>query len=200
MYDALVEVLRTPANSRAFKEHAARFLGYGAVDSDRIGGGTDQRAMMIACASIAADTAYVHRIPLPPSLSGQALWRRLTVTLVWFSPANPMHRNYRRAALWFDTPDLQLNVGRQQADHRASQRGTLQHEVFEGARASAFVDGDVARIQVNCRADAGELAGPVRYCLAVSLEVAADVPLPIYEEIRDRIRVPVRIRPGGSTP
>jgi hypothetical protein len=193
MYDALAEVLKTPDNSRMFKEHAGRFLGYGAVDVSRLGSATDQRATMIGCAAIQADEAHVHRIPLPPSLSGRRLWRRLTITLAWLTPINASHRSYRRAALWFDTPDDPLRGERQQCDYRAVQRGTLQHEVFEGDKATAFVDGDAIRIQVNCRADAGDLTRPVRYALAVSLEVAESIEVPIYQEIQQRIRVPVRV-------
>ena len=98
-----------------------------------------------------------------------------------------MHRAWRRADLWFQPPDAPLQVRRQEADWRAVQRGTLQHEVLEGERAAAFVDGDSLEIRVNCRADAGALEDAVPYALAATLEVAAELDLDIYSEIRLRI-------------
>ena len=85
------------------------------------------------------------------------------------------------------------------ADHRAVQRGTVQHEVLEGSNAVAFHDGDSIVIKVNCRADAGDITEPIRYGLAVTLELAEDISiplvrLPIYQEVRERlvVRIPVQ--------
>lgn len=73
-------------------------------------------------------------LPLPPSLSGRSVRRRLIVTLAWFSPINSRHQSYRMAQLWFSaTGDIATT--RAGADWRAVQRGTVQHEVFEGRRA-----------------------------------------------------------------
>ena len=43
--------------------------------------------------------------------------------------------------------------------------------------------------------DSGELTGKVRFALCVSLEVAIGSAIPIYEEIRDRIRPQVVVQP-----
>ena len=140
----------------------------------------------------------VFSLPLPPSLSAVHERRRLTVTLAWLSPVNSFRQAYRVAHLWFD-PQNGIAPDRLFADHRAVQRGTLQHEVLEGDKATVFQDGDSIAIKVSCRADAGEIPAPIRYGLAITLEVVEGiqqrlVPLPIYEEVRDRlaIRVPVR--------
>ena len=49
-------------------------------------------------------------------------------------------------------------------------------------------------IKVNCRADAGDILAPIRYGLAVTLEVAEVIDIPIYQEVRERltIRIPVQ--------
>ena len=78
------------------------------------------------------------------------------------------------------------------------------HEVFEGKNAHAFEDGDKLGIKVNCAEDAGSLEGKVKYAIAVSLELAEAVPLDlfgdnIYEEVRNRLRVPVSIATNTST-
>jgi len=67
--------------------------------------------------------SHVYRIPLPPSLSGNLTWRRLTITLSWFTPIDSLDRFYRRAALWFVPPQEQLLVHRCQVESKMTQRG-----------------------------------------------------------------------------
>ena len=71
--------------------------------------------------------------------------------------------------------------------------------MFEGSDAVAFQDGDDLVIKVSCRNDGGEIVAPVRFGLVVTLEVAEDVlfPIPIYEEVRQRIAV--RVPTGVGT-
>lgn len=185
--DALAGVLRTEENSRQFKEYVTRLLGYGCIDAARVKECTQRRVTAIGGGVLQVDQAHVHRFPLPPSLSGQRGWRRLAVTLAWLTPVNPSHRAWRRADLWFTPPDDALKIKREEADWRAVQRGTLQHEVLEGERAAAFVDGDALEIRVSCRADAGALEDPVPYALATTLEVADEIGIDIYNEVRVRV-------------
>ena len=107
-----------------------------------------------------------------PTLSGIVGIRRLVVSLAWFTPINPLDRDYRRAGLWVSTPESALNTDRVCADWQTVQRGTMQHEIFEGDDAVAFIDGATIRLKVNCRADAGRLDERVPYGLAVTLEAA----------------------------
>ena len=72
---------------------------------------------------------------------------------------------------------------------------TGQHEILEGTQARAFVDGDDLSVTVNCRAEAGALADEVPYALAVTLEVAEEIGITIYDEIRTRVHARVRIEP-----
>jgi hypothetical protein len=66
---------------------------------------------------------------------------------------------------------------------------------MDGDRATAFVDGDHLEILVSCRADAGALEDPVPYAVAVTLEVAEEIGVPIYDEVRARVQARTRIRP-----
>jgi len=75
----------------------------------------------------------------------------------------------------------------------------VQHEILEGQKADAFVDGAALEIKVSCRPTAGSLEEPVPYALAVSLEVAEEIGVPIYDEIRQRIRPTVRVKPRSRT-
>lgn len=182
---------------RQQKDFVARWIGYGPVDVRRVLECTAERATLIGTGEVAADEALVFSIPLPPSLAGKAVSRRLTVTLAWFSPVNSSHRTYRRAKLWVTPPQAELSVKRTNSVYdKAAQRGTLQHEVLEGEDALAYVDGQKIECKVNCAADAGELATSIRFALCLTLEVAPGIGLPIYQEIRDRIAPQVQVQPG----
>ncbi|KPK47903.1 MAG: hypothetical protein AMK72_07760 [Planctomycetes bacterium SM23_25] len=191
----LEQSLKTDENRARFREYVARFLGYGVVEPDRLMACTEQRATVLGVGTLGADQAHEYVLPLPPSLAGQQLQKRLTVTLAWLTPINPLHRGYRRAQLWFSKPEHPLELTRQDCHWQATKRGTVQHDVFEGRRADAFADGQSIRIQVNCAADAGSLDEQVPYALAVTLEVAPGINIPLYTEIRERIHVRVPIAP-----
>lgn len=196
--NTLEQILRTPQNKRQFKEYVTRLLGYGAIDGARVRECTQFRATALGGGALQADQAHIHQYPLPPALSGKRLWRRLTITLAWLTPIHATNQAWRRAALWFTPAMESLRVQRREADWQAVQRGTLQHEVLEGERASAFVDGDAIEIIVNCRADAGAVEEPVPYALAVTLEVEEGVGVEIYDEIRTRVQAArVRIAPNA---
>ncbi|MBE2204172.1 MAG: S8 family peptidase [Chthoniobacterales bacterium] len=193
-YDHLRGVLK-PAAMREdkFKRIAARFLGFGFVEPVESLVGADHRATMLGCGTLASDGAHEYRIPLPPSLSGVRGLRRIVVTLAWLSPIHPRHRNYRGAALWFDIENQKLATKREDAEWRSARNGTVQHEIFEGERAAAFAEDATMVIRVNCRADATALEGTIRYGLVVSIEVAEELRVPVYEEIAARIHPPVAV-------
>jgi len=190
-------VLKNDQNSRTFKDYVGRFLGYGAADVAKVMVCTDQRVTVLGVGQLDDGEGQEFTLPLPPSLSANTEKRRLTITLGWMTPVSSTRQNYRIAHLWFN-PKNGLTPTRICADHRAVQRGTVQHEVLEGARAVDFQDGDTIVIKVNCRSDAGDIPEPIRYGLAVTLEVAEGVDLPIYQEVRDRLRVRVPVQSGGQ--
>lgn len=170
---------------KRIKEHVTRLLGYGVVDVDRVRECTASRVTVLGGGALREDQSHVHRIPLPPSLSGWRGHRRLTLSLAWISPVNPRHRNWRRAQLWFSPPKEDLGVERRQADSRVVQRGTVQHEILEGESSSDFVDGASLEVRVSCRADAGALEEEVPYALVSTIEVTSDLWVAnIYDEVR----------------
>ncbi|MBF0097073.1 MAG: S8 family peptidase [Magnetococcales bacterium] len=193
------KLFRTPDNGNKLPEQLTRFLGYGRVDQDAVCACTASRVTMLAGGKLAVNTGVEHRFPLPPSLSGQRGWRSLAITLTWMTPIQPLNHRWRQAHLWFTTPKSKLAVGsdkllkRNITAWKAVQRGTVQHEVFEGEEVAAFVDGDEVIIHVSCREDAKGLAGSVPYALAITLEVDAAIGIDIYTEIRARVLSKVRI-------
>jgi hypothetical protein len=191
--------LRTESNKHTFTDEVSALLAFGTIRPERVIACTAERVTILAGGDVAADERYVHRIPLPASLNAHTAWRRLTVTLSWFSPINPTHRKYRRAALWFEPPgQRELLVQRRGVDWQAVRRGTLQHEVLEGDRGAINIQADGhLEIPVTCLADAGSLEERVPYAMAVTLEVAPGVNTKIYDEVRARVAPRVPVRPGA---
>jgi hypothetical protein len=196
--NTLDQILRTTENSRQFKEYLTRLLGYGQIETSRVRECTKYRVTALGGGQLQADQAHVHRFPLPPSLSGRVGLRTLTITLAWLTPVNPFHQAWRRADLWFTPPTEPFQMNRMEADWRAVQRGTVQHEILESDRAAAFVDGDSLEILVNCRAEAGALEEPVPYALAITLQLAEQIGIDVYEEVRVRVHA-ARVRIAEST-
>lgn len=197
-YDA---VLKNTKNSRVFKEYVGRFLGYGSARLIRVMTCSDERVTVLGYGDLHDGEGAVFSLPLPPCLSALNERRRLTVTLAWLSPVNTRRQAYRVAHMWFDPKNI-IASRRLFADHHAVQRGTLQHEVLEGDDAIVFQDGDAITIQVNCRSDAGDIGDPIRYGLAVTLELAGEdqqrlVPYPVYVEVRDRLAIRVPVHGAG---
>lgn len=184
--ELLADLLASPERPR-MGEYLTRLLGNGAVDFSRVREGTRCRVTVLGGGSLTADEAHTHRFPLPPALSGRIGWRRLILTLAWLTPVNPVHLGWRRASLWFSPPKQHLALDKRQAEWRAVQRGTVQHEVLEGERAAAFVEGAELEILVSCRADAGALESSVPYALSMTLEVAEAIGIDIYDEVRARV-------------
>ena len=173
----------------------ARMVGYGHVGFERSLVCDEHRATALSAGRITDGKADVFRLPLPPSLASQTTQRRLTLTLAWLTPINPAHRHYRRAALKVEPNGFPAFLGsRSDADNRSVGRGTLQHEVFEGHRATPFVAGNTIELVVSCRADAGSLSASVPYAVLATVEVAESAQLPIYEEIREALKVPIQVR------
>jgi hypothetical protein len=192
--EAAATLKQTLNFGRDYRDHIARYLGYGAVQLEKVLGCEDHRVTVLSAAEIGDGEGHLYKLPLPPSLSGIVGVRRLTYSLSWLTPINPQHRDYRRAGLWVSSPEGPLNTTRICADWQTVMRGTLQHEIFEGDDAVAFIDGASMRIKVNCRADAGSLPVRVPYALVVTLEAAEELRVPVYQEVAERIQLQAEIR------
>lgn len=177
------------------KRHVISTVGYGSVNPARAVGADDHRATLLGWGELAKEEAHEFRLPLPASLNAIRGKRRLTFTLAWFSPINPQSRAYRCARLWLSKPEQTLAPQRAEAEWRSVRNGTLQHEIWEGEAAAVFADGEDLVIRVNCREDGGKLQGSIRYGLAVSIEAAEELQLPIYEEVRAVIAIQEQVRP-----
>lgn len=192
--DRLRAILQTPSNGRQIRSLINRWMGYGVPDGNRVMACTEQRATLLGVGQLGDEEAHLFSLPLPPSLGARREWRRLTVTMAWMSPIVANTQRYRSAGLWFEVDGDAIATSRAEVDTKASRRGTVQHEVFEGDRAIAITGDANLTIKINCRKDAARIQQPVPYGLAVTLEVAEGVDIAVYEEIRTRIASAVEIR------
>jgi hypothetical protein len=184
-------------NHQHARRHLTALLGYGTLDSSRVGTAATNRAVLVAGSQIGRDVRHTYEVPLPPSLQARAEWHRFTITLAAMVPTIGTLTRYRGAKVYFATPDRRLAAGdRIDAEHNTVRRGSLQHEVIEGTRAMVFGDGDSFPIHIECMDDAQRLrAGrTVRYALVVSVETAVETSTTIHEEVRERLRQRVRQR------
>jgi hypothetical protein len=172
-----------------------RFLGYGEVNPQRALFSEDKRVLMLGWDMLKCDEAHDYSVPLPPSLSGKRVKRRLTVSLAWLSPVNPKHKDYRKALLWFSPEKKKLALEKKDLDADSSRRRTVQHQIFEGEKIRGFADGDTLVVKVSCADEAGKLVEKIPYALAATLKVADPTTLTIFNEVRDRIRLKVGVKP-----
>jgi hypothetical protein len=200
MSSRLSQIVEAGNDARRERRLLTRWLGYGPPDFGRALSCTAQRATVLGFGSPTDGAGHLFSLPFPPSLGSRKEWRRLTVTLGWLTPTAPNTQRYRTGSLWFEVISSdRIEATRTDVDWQAARRGTVQHEVFEGEQAVALADGDALTIKVNCRKDAAPINEPIPYGLVVSLEVAEGVNVAVYEEVRSRIVVPVRVRPRAGT-
>lgn len=171
--------------------YISRHIGYGNINIERVLECTRTRATAVGSGSIRRGERYRFVFPLPAGGSIQD-YLRLTVTLAWFSPVNPRNIAWRKAKLFFEGDGLTGKHGhqRQEADWQQVKKGTVQHEIFELTRDN--IAGDSLELCVQCSEDAGVLDDAIPYGLAVTLEIAENEAVNLYQEVRNRIRQPVK--------
>jgi hypothetical protein len=183
------------------RDDIARLLGYGVPRIDRVLDCAENRATLVGTGAIAPNTALLYRIPLPDGLDGLRSFRALTVTLAWFSPVNPRHQGYRKAALDVTSGSSDkywIAADREpcQPTDKAVLRGTVFHERRSGEAATVFVDDGHILLRLSCRATAGELTDQIPYALAVSFEVAVRAGIAVYDQVRTRLAAQIRAAVG----
>lgn len=177
-----------------------KWLGYGYPDLNKSLMCTPQRVTVLGFGELKSGKAHIYYLPLPAFLQGKKVKRRLTVTLAWMSPIAPQNQKYRRVRLWFETTDHSeiAECRTDIKDFQAVRRGTLQHEVFEDEKRYPYDEDAKLGIKVNCADDAGGFDDEIKYALAVTLELGMGEQLElftedIYEEIRQRLSVPIPV-------
>jgi len=189
-YKLLEETLFQEVDINSFRKHVQKFLGYGFINPEQIYGCTERQVTLFTTSKIKAEDGHQYIFPLPESLESKAIPRNLIITLAWFSPIRSQFENYRLAKLYFKPPQDELLLGRSQADWRAVMRGTLQHEILTGDKASVYYESDNIKVSVNCYDKTNELSKndfEIPYALAVTLKIEEDID--IYSEIEAKVRI-----------
>lgn len=192
---ATYEHLKNPTNKSRIKRYLSRYLGYGNVNIERVLECTRTRVTAVGYGPILKEERHRFIFPLPVNSSIQD-HIRLTVTLAWFSPINPYHIGLRRAKLFFESLELKGAHGhiRQESDWQQVRKGTVQHEIFELDKNN--LPGNSLDLFVECAADAGNLDDKIPYGLAVTLEIAEQETIDLYQVVRQEIRQRVASKAG----
>ena len=191
----LEDFFKGPNNSRLFKSDLNQMLGYGTVDESRIHYCVDNQATLLYTNSLVDNSSHEYKFPLPVCLAGSSVFRRLIVTVAWFSPVNPMSLQYSGAKLWITEANQQaLKVPNSDFYYPHTRNGTVFHAVYQGSDVSNFIKGDSLTIKVNCRERAGLTGNTIRYGLAVTLDTPRS-DLAVYEQVRDSLAEMVKDTP-----
>jgi hypothetical protein len=172
-------------------ENASRFMGFGIPNVAEILDCAPNRATLVGYGALRADQAHNYRIPLPGSLEGVIDPRALTVTIAWLSPIRPGYQSYRCVKLEAAPAEPLVSLGVERSAEQppdvSVKKGTVFHERYFGERAVPFVDEGHLALCVWCKDDAGGVDQAIRYAVAVTIETAT--PIPVYNEIQQRLRV-----------
>ena len=184
-------ILNGKYNNNDIEKIITDWIGYGIPDTSKVQECTQQRVTILGFGEIGQDKSHLFKFPLPPSLSGRPENRRLIITLSWFTPIASNTQKYRVANLYFETDNNSIGVTRDDAQWQKVKKGTLQHEVFVGQNAVAFEDDESIAIRVTCKKDAQAFSYLIPYSIAVTLEIAEEIDIPIYQEVRDKLLTPI---------
>ena len=193
-------------------EEVSRYFGYGFLDPGLMLEAPLHGTTLLGLDQVRKDRATIFDMPLPSSLSGDAIHRSMLVTLAWFSPIEPARARYRLAALEAvaadgdmledDDEDKHWNLAMKGNPPSAAliKRGTVwsRRLMHNRVRAPQFEDGTTLPIRVQCRDASGGGLDPdeeIPFAIAVTLQVAATAQYDVHEEIRDQLLV--RLRGGG---
>ncbi|MBF6671165.1 S8 family peptidase [Glutamicibacter sp. FBE19] len=177
------------------RRELSTLLGYGAIDTSRLGNAATNRAVLITGGSIEREQRHTYQIPLPQSLRSRPEWHRVTVTLAYMAPTSGQLNRYRGTNLYFDTPDKKITAGsRTEAEFHNARRGSCQHEIFEGAQSMLFGPDGTLPLNIECMKDGATLkkGTHVRYGLVVSVETRVETSTLIHDEVRARLKAMVQ--------
>ena len=175
------------------EKQISKWLGYGIPDVSRVEECAKNRVTLIGSGRLKKDEGHVFTLPLPIDISSKIIKRRLIVTLAYFSPIEANKQAYRSAKLWFDViGNRQLAASRENTEWQSVQKGTLQHEIFEGEKALVWDDDKEIQIKVNCKEDAGKIKNPIPYCIFVTFEVAEGQDIDVYSKVVNKVKTTIK--------
>lgn len=196
------------------REAVSRTLGYGRPDHGRIVSADGSRITLLADDVIRHNVLHEYRLPVPRAMINNREIRRVTMTLAWSSPIDPVTNRYRgvqvevvdkdgKRKFWEGFDGLKSGTGSNKVNGPvvdATRRGTLQHIVLEGKKLIRVAPTGDIFIGVQARADLTNFAEvDVPYALAITLEIGQPLRQDLFADVAARVRtkrvaVPTRVR------
>ena len=203
------EMQRLSGHFQQAAEEVASYFGYGFLDPDLMSESPLHGATLVGLGQVRKDRGTIFDMPLPSSLSGDAVHRSMLVTLAWFSPVDSARGRYRLAALEAIPADGDMFEDDNKDKHwhlalkaeppgvAIIKRGTVwsRRLVRNRVRAPQFDDGATLPIRVQCRDASGGGLDPdedIQFAIAVTLQLDATVEYDVHEEIRDLLLIRLR--------
>lgn len=176
------------------RKEAAKFIGYGLLDPAHLLSSDPHRAVVIGAATIAVGERHEYDVPIPPSLHALTEWRRLKITLAWFTTPGRSSTSYVQSRLTLDFPASSHTWGtRHGVVDDQTTGGTLTQYTIEGKKAIARAPGDAWTIGIESRAaESASKKTTTRYALVASIEVADTLLVDVQAEVRDALTLRVR--------
>jgi hypothetical protein len=188
---------RIPTNLLVHDGIGRHAHGYGSLERSYADGCAEHEATILFIGQLGASQESQLLFPIPDGLQQTGV-KTVTVTLAWLSPVNWRHRQYRCAALDFAKPRGFTDLGTPlDISANYSKQGTIQHAVWQIDRAVPAGVGDDMVLTVRCKEQAGGLHGEhVDYAVVMTLEVAPELHVDVYNQVRQQVtnRIPISPR------
>ncbi|MFL9502293.1 S8 family peptidase [Rhodopseudomonas palustris] len=197
-----------PGKWQKKREAVSRSIGYGRADYDRVVTADGHRITLLADDLIGRDESHLYKLPIPRAMIMNREVRRLTMTLAWSSPIDPITNRYRgvmvelvdakgKRKFWegmegiTDANGSKIPTG---PVATATRRGTLQHLALQGKKLIRSSGTGEIIIGVQARVDLEAFAKErVPYALAVTLEMAQPLRQGLNADVAGRVRLKTRI-------
>lgn len=179
------------------REDVTRLSGFGSVDTQRLFECTASRATLVGWGLASSKSTKEYLMPLPSQLKNISGYKAITITVGWFTPINIKNRNYWKTKFRVvpkgeNSMPIGLDTSKTQPAHYSESKGTIFHKRWEGTKASKFlVDGELS-FDVICDPTAGVQDEDIPYSVAASIEVGDELEIPVYDEVRTRLRKMIR--------
>jgi hypothetical protein len=195
------------------REAISRSLGYGQVDHDRIRDEQGHRITLLADDMIAHETLHEYRLPIPRAMINNHEIRRITLTLAYSSPIDPVTNRYRgvivemvveygKRGLWEGLDGVKDDKGAKipmGPAATATRKGTLQHIVLPGKKLIEHAGKGHIFVGLQARAELNAFSKEmVPNALAATLEMAQPIRQDLNADVALRAnvkRIPVPVRP-----
>lgn len=203
-----------PGEWQRRREAVSRTIGYGKPDHARVVSADGSRITLLADDVIRHNVLHEYRLPVPRAMINNREIRRVTMTLAWSSPIDPVTKRYRgvlvevvdgdgKRKFWEGLDGVKGEDGSKKVTGPvvdATRRGTLQHIVLEGKKLIRTAPTGDIFVGVQARADlAAFVDADIPYALAITLEMGQPVRQDLFADVAARVRakrvaVPARVR------